>query len=488
MAGMSAAHGGAPASAAGTTPRGRPAPARPVLAVALVFALVLLAALFGIWSRASDVLASFWPANALLLGALVRWPSTRVPSTWVAACAGFLVADLVTGSDLLLTVGLTAANLAGVVVGVALVRRWDPPTRRLEHPRAVLALIGVCGAAAAAATMIGMPVGVALLDLSPSSAAQTWFSAELATYLAVLPLVLTVPGPDARGAAADDTGPGRGAPRSGWGALVGPVLFLVPVLAIGIAVGGPGALAFSVPVLLWSALRGDVFVTSALILLTTEWNLMALGSGLLDVDMSSAGSTAKVSLQLGVALTSMGPLMVAAATRAREDLLRSIRLLADHDELTGVRNRRGFVGTAEAALIAAHQEGDPVALLMVDLDEFKAVNDRFGHDAGDALLRRVGAALARVADVDDVVGRLGGEEFAVLVGGRRASDADALAQSVLEAVRGVEAGPAGPVTASIGVAVAVPEERVSLSVLMSEADRRLYRAKRAGRNRVQAAG
>ncbi|WP_181407632.1 GGDEF domain-containing protein [Nocardioides sambongensis] len=443
--------------------------------------LVLAAALFGIWTRASDSLASFWPANALLLGALVRWPGLRVTSVWVGAAAGLLVADLLTGSGLLLTLGLSAANLAGVVAGVLLVRRWSPSTRRLEHPRAVLELIVVCAAAALAAAVVGASVGVLLLDLSPWSAVQTWFSAEFATYLAILPVVLTVPAGDVSSA------PGRGG-RSGWGALFGPVLVLVPVLAAGIAVGGPGALAFSVPVLLWSALRGDVFVTSVLILLTTEWNLMALSSGLLDVGMGSAGTTAKVSLQLGVALTSMGPLMVAAATRAREDLLRSIRVLAEHDELTGVRNRRGFVSTAEVALAAAHAEGLPAALLMVDLDEFKAVNDRFGHDAGDALLRSVGVALADVTTSEDLVGRLGGEEFAVLVSGARAARADQLAHRVLDALRGIDAGPAGAVTASIGVALAGPDGPPSLSTLLVEADRRLYRAKRDGRNRVEAGG
>lgn len=160
------------------------------------------------------------------------------------------------------------------------------------------------------------------------------------------------------------------------------------------------------------------------------------------------------------------------------------KALADTDPLTGLYNRRGFVSRVETALAGA----SPVGLILLDLDHFKAVNDSFGHDAGDRVLFAVAASLRALAG-EAIVGRLGGEEFGVCIAGRSAPALAQVAERLRHGIAGLEragasAGPA-QVTASFGIAEAGTP--AGFEALYREADRALYRAKELGRNRVAVA-
>jgi diguanylate cyclase (GGDEF)-like protein len=163
----------------------------------------------------------------------------------------------------------------------------------------------------------------------------------------------------------------------------------------------------------------------------------------------------------------------------------TIQRQATTDDLTALVNRRRFLEALDGEIVRAEALGTPVAIVLVDLDHFKLVNDRFGHQAGDELLRQFAArALAHLRDVD-VAGRLGGEEFGVVVPETNAAGAAAAAErlrlslAVLPLPAGAESA---LVTASFGVAERVPAE--GASDLLRRADAALYQAKRAGRNRV----
>jgi diguanylate cyclase (GGDEF)-like protein len=159
------------------------------------------------------------------------------------------------------------------------------------------------------------------------------------------------------------------------------------------------------------------------------------------------------------------------------------------DELTGLANRRSFQETLEAELQRAERFGNPLALVFADLDDFKLVNDRFGHQVGDNVLRAFAVVLqGRIRGVD-LAARLGGEEFAVLLPETDVIGGEALAESlraaVAELVVHVDTS-AVHVTASFGVA-AFPQTH-SADDLMTSADLALYSAKRQGKNRVVAFG
>jgi diguanylate cyclase (GGDEF)-like protein/PAS domain S-box-containing protein len=172
----------------------------------------------------------------------------------------------------------------------------------------------------------------------------------------------------------------------------------------------------------------------------------------------------------------------AARAAAEAAAARAIRL-ADTDSLTGLASRRRSLAVLDQAVAT----GEPLALAIFDIDHFKSVNDRFGHPAGDAVLRRVARAASHAVRPTDMVGRLGGEEFVVILPGANAATALAVAETLRRAIAtsadGIETGP--PVTASLGVATLVPGG--SAASLLGEADRALYEAKNAGRNAARLA-
>jgi diguanylate cyclase (GGDEF)-like protein len=172
----------------------------------------------------------------------------------------------------------------------------------------------------------------------------------------------------------------------------------------------------------------------------------------------------------------------AALASSREEL----REMSLSDPLTGVRNRRALFEVAEREAPRRARYGGGVALLMVDVDHFKPVNDSHGHLVGDEVLKRVARAIEGEVRASDLVARFGGEEFAVLLLEVDAEEARTSAERIRAAIAGVEVlAPAGTVrvTASVGVALA-EREGFEMDALARRADDALYRAKREGRDRV----
>jgi diguanylate cyclase (GGDEF)-like protein len=164
---------------------------------------------------------------------------------------------------------------------------------------------------------------------------------------------------------------------------------------------------------------------------------------------------------------------------------RSIERLAMTDDLTGLSNRRAVLAAAEQAIARIDGVALPPALLIVDLDHFKRVNDIYGHRAGDQALQAAAHALVRSVRDVDFVGRLGGEEFVVLLDAADEETARRAAESARAAIAAMRvATPNGEiaVTASIGYTPLVVGDAVSAA--LQRADEALYAAKRAGRNQI----
>jgi diguanylate cyclase (GGDEF)-like protein/PAS domain S-box-containing protein len=157
-----------------------------------------------------------------------------------------------------------------------------------------------------------------------------------------------------------------------------------------------------------------------------------------------------------------------------------LRHMADHDALTGLFNRRRFEEELERHIARGRRYGMSGALLMLDLDDFKQINDGYGHRAGDRVLTDVAAVLRERLRESDIVGRFGGDEFAVLmpVGGAR--EAKELADLLAAAVRREVSTPAGPLCASVGIALL--EDSSSADEILSRADDAMYTEKRSARH------
>jgi diguanylate cyclase (GGDEF)-like protein len=184
-------------------------------------------------------------------------------------------------------------------------------------------------------------------------------------------------------------------------------------------------------------------------------------------------------------------LLLLARLLARPMLLPLVRLARDArssgtDDLTNLANRRAFTEAAAAELVRARRSGRPLAVALVDLDDFKRINDTFGHATGDRILCDVADVLREHFREVDLPCRLGGEEFAVLLPETELAGAREAAERFVTALAEGEFGDGriGPngITASAGVAAAADLE---IEVLLESADRALYRAKKHGKNQVQ---
>jgi diguanylate cyclase (GGDEF)-like protein/hemerythrin-like metal-binding protein len=167
-----------------------------------------------------------------------------------------------------------------------------------------------------------------------------------------------------------------------------------------------------------------------------------------------------------------------AEVRAR-DLARQ----ADTDALTGVLNRHGFNTMISRELARARRHTQPLAVVILDIDHFKQVNDRHGHAAGDQVLEGLARILESHVRESDLVARWGGEEFVVIAPMTGIDGAANLAEKIRALLESTDLGPEGPVTASFGVAELKPDDTVE--ALLHRADEALYRAKTGGRNRVE---
>ncbi|KPF96832.1 diguanylate cyclase [Rhodopseudomonas sp. AAP120] len=185
-------------------------------------------------------------------------------------------------------------------------------------------------------------------------------------------------------------------------------------------------------------------------------------------------------LQLSLAVLGAA-LAMAILAAAVSDLMDDLRRERDLDHLTGLLNRRGFEAEIAAPM---HRAPEGAALILCDVDHFKSINDSFGHDVGDVVLKEIGAILRRAARKGDLVGRLGGEEFAVFLPEASRSEATECAERLRRAIGQGRIPGLGhrPVTASFGVATL--REAADWTALYKLADGRLYRAKAEGRDRT----
>jgi diguanylate cyclase (GGDEF)-like protein len=190
-----------------------------------------------------------------------------------------------------------------------------------------------------------------------------------------------------------------------------------------------------------------------------------------------------------VAAAILVALGVADRLREQRAALSEAERRAQTDPLTGVLNRRSLVERLEAACLRARARGLPIALLFIDLDHFKEINDTFGHAAGDACLHAVIAPIQAELRQSDVIGRYGGEEFVVILSSADIAAAHPIAERIRHRVASVSVEGFGtPISLTCSIGVATSD---TLGVwgehLIAQADAAVYAAKRSGRNRVQVA-
>lgn len=446
--------------------------------LAYACAAIFAACLLGIVLRPIGFLSVFWPANQLLLVLFLRYPRVLLQPIGLAAIfASYVAADVLTGSNLWVSMGFSIANMVGAASAWWVMHKHSERDLQMEGQFSALLVFYGSGVATTVSAAIGGPISAYAFSASLLQSTLMWWTGEWMNAMILLPFLLALP------TVRKTTLPQEALSLP---TLVLPVAAVVVLEAASYTVGDKiGALSFSLPALLWCALSYRILTITIITMLVFGTKIIIASR----IDFTPAHFVDVATLRLGVTMLILGPLSVAGAHAARSELLSRMRYQAHHDSLTGVLSRNGFVQASNLLLQRLAHERGSLAVLMLDLDHFKRVNDSHGHATGDLLLCEFSRTVVHTLRPQDVFGRIGGEEFAVVLPHISAQDAATIAERLCLAVRSgtfqtLRNEPL-PATVSIGIVhVAQLSPHEPIENLLRDADVALYQAKSRGRDRV----
>ncbi len=468
--------------------------------MSILWLTIVSASLLGLSARPESSLSSFWPANGLLLGLFIRNPEWASIRGWIVALfaymSGEIIWEILVGGGLpvepelfyLMTIWLALANLTTVVICYGLFRRISQEDRLLKRPVSILWLLVVTGSGAALASLVGVGITEILFERERGllMAVGFWFSTEWTNVVVTLPVVLLAP-------SVQGANIGHAIKTSFFSPLrrVLPLLALILSVLIAVIVGGPGAIAFPLPALIWCAFSYSTFITATMTFVICAWSLIAISFGILHVPLMTSQLYSMMSLRLGIMFFALTPLLVSIIWGVRNDLLKKLDRAITHDYLTDALTRRAFIEKGQTIIRELQESGRPVALLLMDLDFFKRINDEHGHAAGDHVLVHFSHLLKSLLRSQDLFGRLGGEEFGLLLPRTEMEQVLHTAQHLLKSVAAMEVSYGETCLPRITVSIGIVGEKNptrSLDQLLSYADEALYQAKDQGRNRYVLSG
>ena len=454
----------------------------------------LLAALYFAAAKASLILAippgyatAVWPPAGIALAAVLLLGNRVWPGIWLGAA----LANLAVSSSSFAAFAIGSGNTLEALAAAALVRRCiaDAPPF-FDRVRDVVLFVAIAALCSGVAATIG--VNALVLEGSVRGAEffanwGTWWHGDTTGIIIVTPLMLTW----------------RLRHRVDWtrARVLELAGLVVSLLAAALLVFGQGdrdlaslPLTFLIlPFIVWAAFRfsrREVTTAIAAVCAIAVWHTIA-GRGPFALDSLNLSLTLLLAFISSIVATG---LMLSAAVserdRTREKLeqaLRELREQASTDPLTGLANRRALREFLQRAWSRARRATSPLAVVMIDLDHFKPVNDNFGHEAGDRVLAGVAALLKSHIRASDLACRFGGEEFALVLPDATLDAVRRRVQDIQHAIQELEpehrGRSLGSITASFGVAM-FPEHAEDPESLLRAADQALYQAKAAGRDRI----
>lgn len=429
-----------------------------------------------------DHAGAIWAASGIALACVLLFGYRVWPGVWLGAA----LLEAALGSSPAVAALMGAGGALEALVAAALVRRCIGSSRTFERGEDAVEFVAIAGLSSAIAATAAAGAAWALSP-GPHPPAWAWWTRWQSDAMGIIvaaPVVL------------------------GWSAAAGEtwsrrkileISFLaVPMLAATYAVFGDGLpgelpalpLTFVIlPFVIWAALRfeqREVATLTALVSSLAVWHTLA-GRGPFAALPPQTSPLLLLAFTGTVMITGLVLNAVAAErSRAIEALGRALKSLKEdsiRDPLTNLYNRRFLQDYLSRELIRAKREGIRVAVIMLDLDHFKRVNDTKGHGVGDIVLMEIAALLKRHIRGSDIACRFGGEEFTLVLPNATPQSARTRAEAICSAVR-EESGRLMGVTASLGVAV-FPDTTADPEALLRAADEALYEAKGRGRDQVR---
>jgi diguanylate cyclase (GGDEF)-like protein len=435
--------------------------------------------------------AIWWPTNGLALALMLRCERSR----WLVIVTGILLGSWIGGIrhgwPVSSRIVNAIANCVGPLLCAAVLPHFKNLRDWLREPRLVFRYVtfALLLAPALSATIYATNAHFFLSGFHFWTVLQTRGNSDMLGYALFTPLVLVISNKDTYARA-----------NASEACIFALLMALVTGTTYVVFWQSSFALSFVlISVVLLVTLRlgfsAAVVAVNLMAVLTTIATMHGLGP--LALGAGAIQSHRILLLQSFLAITMMTVFSVSVMQIERKLFEERLQLaydqmekLATKDALTGVANRRVFDETLRSEWARAVRNGDSLALLMMDVDHFKSYNDRFGHPAGDACLRRIAQIFLELERRStDLLARYGGEEFSFLLPGAGLEDAARIAETIRTHIenmhKGQEGAQACPMSISIGCAAMTPRLDLQPESLVAASDNALYRAKRRGRNRIE---
>ncbi|HEX9705335.1 MAG TPA: MASE1 domain-containing protein [Gemmatimonadales bacterium] len=413
-----------------------------------------------------------WPPTGITLAAFLLL-GVRV---WPAILVGAFLANVTTAGSVATSIGIATGNTLEGLVGAYVVTRFAGGRQAFEHAGNVFKFASL---AAVVSTTVSATCGVTSLSLGGFAAWAdfgsiwlTWWLGNAAGALVVAPVVLLW----------------SANPRVSWsrGQALEAAALLVCVVLLGLAVFGglfPSRVKnyplefLCVPFFVWAAFRFGAREGATVILLLSGIAITGTLRGL-GPFVRATQNESLLLLQAYIAVASVMTLILAADVLQRQRVEAQLRDLSVRDPLTGLANYRQLMTVLEAEIQRSHRTERPFAVMLIDVDGLKKINDRHGHLVGSRALCRLADVLRRTGRAVDTAARYGGDEFAVVL----PETTEAAARQVMRRVseRLTRDAEKPPMTASSGMAI-FPRDGDTAEALLSAADRALYEMKAQGR-------
>ena len=431
-----------------------------------------------------------WPPSGIAVAALLLIGNRVWPGVWIGAALVNFAVDAGTFPAALIACG----NSLEALVGAMLIRRQIGVFHEFDSGEDVIKFVAVAAMSAMVAATIGVGA-VALHDPVPASVlAQngwTWWEGDTVGIILVTPLILSL----------SVLEPAIWSRRK----IIEGAAFGLALLVAARLIFGGNREAFTVlplvfvipPIIIFAAFRlgqREVTLASAAACSVAIWYTVQ-GRG--PFALASLNETLLLLLAFVSTVVTTGLVLSAVVgqrSRVTEALQQALRDLAEQairDPMTGLHNRRFLREFLVRELIRAKRTGIGLAVIMMDLDHFKRINDTFGHDAGDLVLTEVAAMLKKSIRGSDMVCRFGGEEFVLVLTDATRASASRRCEEIRAAIRKLDptyrGRGLGSPTASFGVAL-FPDHAADADSLINASDKALYDAKYAGRDRVVISG
>lgn len=455
----------------------------------IVGMITLIGAFIGIFGRPLAFLSIFWIANAVALGLFLRFPQLNQLGGWLGAFVAYMVADLVTGGEWLVTLCLSIANLLTPGVTLWLINRLNVNYRDYNHGLTFVYLFFLSAFGGCLASAL---FAISTVPFLPNTFMQIeriwldfgiWWSGELLNIVCFLPVILSIPK---------------------WSKIERffkteihkkfdafkalPLISVIVSVAVTHFFVGPGAIMFPIAALVWAAITYQLFTVAlinCLVCMIMHYSI----SGHYMANSSEAYFETTISIRMGLFMLALGPLLsLSMISRNNRRIYQQMSNLANYDSLTTAMNRRYFYQESELIIHSIEQEKptERVTMLLLDLDHFKKINDTHGHTIGDKVLERFSLSVRAQIREQDLLGRIGGEEFAILLKNlsldKSIEIADRICTTIANTPIHLDHRQALNISVSIGVSHEKLDKPLTVQHLIQRADTALYQAKMNGRN------